>query len=315
MRRLDNIDLRLLRVFVILADAGGFADAQITLNLSQSTLSTHLADLEKRIGGQLCLRGRNRFRLTDLGQATYDAARTLFTDIEDFQSRIDAASGGITGRLKIGMPDGIYSSPQLGLQKALARLMQPGFDVFIDLFLGTPSELEQRLSDGDRDIVIGPLAQKTPNVIYQPYFDEPHYLYCGKGHTLFTRKDSTIDKAAIAGARFSVRGYRQFDDLYRVGHPRAGASTVDMEAQLMLILSGCYIGFLPDHFAARWVRDGQLRAIRPRTYTFSSTHDIAYRKSDSARPLIQAFLASLPRITQRGGSKPTRQAATGKGQA
>ena len=26
-------------------------------------------DLEKRIGGQLCLRGRNRFRLTDLGRA------------------------------------------------------------------------------------------------------------------------------------------------------------------------------------------------------------------------------------------------------
>lgn len=35
MRRLDNIDLRLLRVFVVLADAGGFSEAQITLNLSQ----------------------------------------------------------------------------------------------------------------------------------------------------------------------------------------------------------------------------------------------------------------------------------------
>ena len=53
LRRLDNIDLRLLRVFVVLADAGGFADAQITLNLSQSTLSTHLAGLEKRIGAHI----------------------------------------------------------------------------------------------------------------------------------------------------------------------------------------------------------------------------------------------------------------------
>ena len=52
MRRLDNIDLRLLRVFVVLADANGFSDAQITLNLSQSTLSTHLAELEKRVGGE-----------------------------------------------------------------------------------------------------------------------------------------------------------------------------------------------------------------------------------------------------------------------
>ena len=43
MRRLDNIDLRLLRVFVTLAEAGGFADAQIVLNLSSSTLSTAYA--------------------------------------------------------------------------------------------------------------------------------------------------------------------------------------------------------------------------------------------------------------------------------
>lgn len=294
MRRLDNIDLRLLRVFVVLADAGGFSGAQITLNLSQSTLSTHLADLEKRIGGQLCLRGRNRFRLTDLGQATYAAARKLFGDIEDFQARVDAASGGITGRLKIGMPDGIHTSRQLGIQKVIARLMQPDFDVYIDLFLGTPSELEQRISDGDRDIVIGPLTQKAPGVIYQPYFNEPHYLYCGKDHPLFVRRDASIDRAAIDAARFSVRGYRQFDDLYRVGHPRAGASTVDMEAQLMLILSGKFIGFLPDHFAQPWVRDGQMRAVKPQSFQFSSTHNIAYRRSDADRPLIRAFLASLP---------------------
>lgn len=294
MRRLDNIDLRLLRVFVVLADAGGFADAQITLNLSQSTLSTHLSELEKRIGGQLCLRGRRKFRLTDMGQATYDAARKLFSDMDDFQSRISAASGGVTGRLKIGLSDGVFTSRLLGMQDVIARLMKPDADIFIDLFLGTPLELEQRLSDGDRDIVIGPLSQKAPGVVYQPFYEEPHYLYCGKGHPLFARRDSSIDQAAIDAARFSVRGYRQFDDLYRVGHPRAGAFIVDMEAQLMLLLSGQFIGFLPDHLAGRWVRDNQLRAIKPRTYWFNSLHNIAYRQSDAERPLIQAFLKSLP---------------------
>ena len=294
MRRLDNIDLRLLRVFVVLADAGGFADAQIALNLSQSTLSTHLSELEKRIGAQLCLRGRRKFRLTDVGQATYNAARKLFTDIDEFHARVSAASGGITGRLKIGLSDGIFTSSHLGMQKVIAKLMKPDFDVFIDLLLGTPSELEQRLSDGDRDIVIGPLSQMAPGVVYRPFFDEQHFLYCGKGHSLFNIRDSGIDKAAVDAARFSVRGYRQFDDLYLAGHPRHSASIMQMEAQLMLILSGRFIGFLPDHYAERWVRDGQLRSIKPRTYAFSSLHNIAFRKSDTERPLIKAFLGSLP---------------------
>ncbi|MBK8770216.1 MAG: LysR family transcriptional regulator [Rhizobiales bacterium] len=296
MRRLDNIDLRLLRVFVVLADAGGFSEAQITLNLSQSTLSTHLAELEKRVGAKLCLRGRHKFRLTDVGQATYDAARKLFADIDDFQARISSVSGGVTGRLKIGASEGTFTSSQLGLQKIIARLMKPDFDIFVDVFLGTPSELEQRLSDGDRDIILGPLTQKIAGMVYQPYYNEPHYLYCGKGHPLFARRDSTITQDVIDATRFSVRAYRQFDDLYRVGHPRAAASIMQMEAQLMMILSGEFIGFLPDHYADKWVKDGMLRSIRPRTYTFKSLHNIAYRESDAERPVIKAFRQCLPKL-------------------
>jgi len=295
MRRLDNIDLRLLRVFVVLVDANGFSEAQITLNLSQSTLSTHLAELEKRVGAKLCLRGRHKFRLTDVGQATYDAARKLFADIDDFQSRISAVSRGITGRLKVGAPEGVFTSPHLGMQKIIARLMKPDFDIFVDLVLGTPSELEQRLADGDRDIVLGPLTQKIDGIVYRPYYNEPHYLYCGKGHPLFTRRDATITQEVIDATRFSVRGYRQFDDLFRVGHPRAAASIMQMEAQLMMILSGHFIGFLPDHYADRWVKDGMMRAIKPRTYTFRSLHNIAFRKSDAERPVIKAFLECLPK--------------------
>lgn len=294
MRHLDNIDLRLLRIFVVLADAGGFADAQITLNLSQSTLSTHLSQLEKRIGAQLCLRGRRKFQLTDIGQATYDAARKLFADIDSFQSHISTASGGVTGRLKIGLSDGVFASPYLGLQKVIQRLMRPGFDVFVDLFLGIPSELERRLTDGDRDIVIGPLTQKAPGIIYQPYYEEAHFLYCADGHPLFAKPDSAIEKQDIDNSRFAVRSYRHFDDLYRVNHPRAGASVVQMEAQLMLILSGRFIGFLPAHLAEQWEKKKALRAVKPRTYCFNSLHNIAYRESDADRPLIRAFLESLP---------------------
>jgi DNA-binding transcriptional LysR family regulator len=61
----------------------------------------------------------------------------------------------------------------------------------------------------------------------------------------------------------------------------------------MLIFSGMFIGFLPEHFARPWVQDGQLRAIKPRTFQFSSVHNVAYRASDAERPLIRAFLASL----------------------
>lgn len=293
MRRLDNIDIRLLRVFVALAESGGFAEAQVALNLSQSTLSTHLAELEKRLGGQLCHRGRQQFRLTELGQATHDGALKLFRDMEDFNQRIAAVRGGLSGRLRVGTSDGTMTDDRLGIQAAVARFLSPGTDVFVDLILDTPAELERKVADGERDVVIGPLTRKAPGVIYQDFAGEPHLLYCGEGHPLFLRPDAEITKRQVDEARFSVRSYRHFDDLYLVGHPRASASVIHMEAQLMLILSGRFIGFLPCHFAAPHVASGRLRAIKPRTFSFTSMHKIAYRKGDEGRALVAGFVEAL----------------------
>ena len=46
------------------------------------------------------------------------------------------------GRLRIGIVDDVVTSPVLGLQKALGRYCEYARDVFIDLMLGTPAELE-----------------------------------------------------------------------------------------------------------------------------------------------------------------------------
>ena len=121
MRRLDNIDLRLLRVFVTLAEAGGFAEAQIILNLSSSTLSTHLASLERIVGGQLCERGRGGFRLTDFGQTTYQAAKQLFSDVDAFQASLGRDRGKLVGRLRFGIVDENRSVESAGLFQAFAN--------------------------------------------------------------------------------------------------------------------------------------------------------------------------------------------------
>jgi len=303
MRRLDNIDIRLLRVFVALVDARGFADAQLVLNLSQSTLSTHLAELEKRIGAQLCFRGKQQFRLTEVGQVTYDAAQKLFLDLDEFSRRVGSTRGGLSGRLRLGASDGTYTSRQLGLQHTIRHFLADGADVFLELALGTPSELEQKVADGELDIVVAPLSQRAPSVTYRDYGTEPHSLYCGATHPLFGKPDSSLDMKDIENSRFCVRRYRHFDDLYLVGHPRASASTVEMEAQAMMILSGHFIGFLPCHFAEPWVKSKELRALKRSSFDFVSTHRVAYRTASATNPLIVAFLNALD--TSRSEAKGT----------
>lgn len=294
MRRLDNIDLRLLRVFVTLAEAGGFGAAQIALNLSQSTLSGHLSALERTLGGgPLCLRGRRGFRLTPFGEATLRASRQLLADIDLFQQRVGAFNGALVGRLRIGVVDGVVTSRQLGLQDAVGRTLAQSENVFVDLELGTPLDLERAIAEGRRDVVIGPFGQKAPGVVYRHLYREPHALYCGHLHPLFAVPAGQIDQAAIDRSAFSVRSYRQLEDLYRVGHPRASAGVVQMEAQVMLILSGRLIGFLPRHIGEGWVDLGMMRALKPQTYHFESHHYVAYRATDADRPLVRTFVSEL----------------------
>lgn len=291
MRRLDNIDLRLLRVFLALAEAGSFSGAQIALNLSQSTLSTHIASLERALGGALCLRGRRGFRLTPFGESTLRAARDLFDDIDKFQNRISHSSSQLIGRLSIGIVDGVITNPKLALQGSIQRTIAAAPEVYVDLRLGTPQELEQWVAEGNRDVVIGPFAQHGPGVVYVPLHLEAQVLYCGHLHPLFKKDKITVQD--IETSLISVRGYRQLEDLYRVNHPRASASVIHMEAQAMLILSGQYIGFLPRHMGDEFAEQGQMRAMRPQTYQFASQHFAAYRRSEADQPLIKIFLREL----------------------
>lgn len=295
MRRLDNIDIRLLRVFATLVEAGGFGDAQIALNLSQPTLSTHLAALERKLGAPLCIRGRRGFQLTPFGEATYLATQKLFADISSFEERVSQHNGQLVGRLRVGIVDGVVTNPHLGLQHVIGRFMENAENVFIDLELGTPHLLEQAIADGRRDVVIGPMSQKVPGVTYVAIHREPHGLYCGKGHPLFDVPSAAVTREAIGKSLFSVRGYRHLDDLYRADHPRAMGQVVQMEAQVMMILSGRFIGFLPRHVADGWARQGLMRELKPQAYQFQSSHFAAYRKSDDDRPIVRSFVRFLSR--------------------
>jgi DNA-binding transcriptional LysR family regulator len=294
MRRLDNIDLRLLRIYTTLVDAGGFFEAGVVLNLSQPTLSTHLSSLEQRLGSRLCERGRKGFQLTQFGETTYKAAKALFADIERFNACIGQQTALTADKISVGIVDGVVTSPQLGLQTAIAEFLK-GREVFVELELGSPRELEQAIVAGKRDLVIGPIAQRSPDVTYFPLHREEHALYCGDSHPLFELPASKLTRKLLDESLLSIRGYKNLDDLYRVGNRRSSASVNHIEAQTMMILSGHYIGFLPCHVGDLWEAQGRMRTIKRRTYSFQSQHFAAYRTADSRNRTLLAFLGAVKR--------------------
>jgi DNA-binding transcriptional LysR family regulator len=71
------------------------------------------------------------------------------------------------------------------------------------------------------------------------------------------------------------------------------ASATDREGLLFLILTGRYIGYLPEHFARQWVADGKLRAIKPDKFRIESYYSVVTRKSARSNIILDTFMEQL----------------------
>src|SRR5579871_2542780 len=76
----SQLDLRLLRYFVTVAETEHVGRAAIRLGLSQSPLSRQLRQLETRLGLSLFVRESRRIRLSDAGERLLPEAMKLLKD-------------------------------------------------------------------------------------------------------------------------------------------------------------------------------------------------------------------------------------------
>jgi LysR family transcriptional regulator, transcriptional activator for bauABCD operon len=165
--------------------------------------------------------------------------------------------------------------------------------VVVDFAIAGPEEIERQLVAGTRDILIMPCINKRSELYYLPVLEERQSLYCARTHPLFDLPDRRITNDVLSDHAFVARGYLQQFDLKRIGH-RGEAATVEiMEAQLILVLSGAFIGYLPAHYAQAWVDRGELRALCDERYAYDSAFYLVTQRGATESPLIQRFVAAI----------------------
>jgi DNA-binding transcriptional LysR family regulator len=79
------------------------------------------------------------------------------------------------------------------------------------------------------------------------------------------------------------------------GRLKRSADAFDEEALAALILSGRYVGFLPDHYVKSLVKRGEMRPLRPDVYHYQSDHAAIVRRSPKPSRLISEFVGCLRR--------------------
>ena len=78
-----------------------------------------------------------------------------------------------------------------------------------------------------------------------------------------------------------------------VNHDSQSASASQVEVVAILILTGRFLGFLPEHYATPLVREGRLRALCPQQVHLSTAFNLILRHNAPRSPMVKAFATAL----------------------
>lgn len=290
--KISGTDLHLLAVFDSVVRNGGFSAAQAELGLSQPTISNHITALEARLGVILCQRGRRGFQMTEKGRHVHEIAVDLLRRIDVHSTALTSLKGSLVGQLKIAVVDCIATDTTLKLTDAIMRLTEKAPGIRLELEVDTPGSILRRVSDGDIHAGIGSFDTRIKGLSYSDLYMESHSLYCGKAHVLFAMPEEQITQEHMDQCVWVHRGYwsRQRKKAQQV--IEADRIVDQIEAQILFVLSGAYVGLLPDHAAARYVLEGRLRRLPPHEDNFSCQMQLVQKSGQHPRT-FQLFKETL----------------------
>ncbi|HEX9906412.1 MAG TPA: LysR family transcriptional regulator [Propylenella sp.] len=90
-----------LKVFIAVAETGGFAKAASRLRSSPPAITRAIAALEQRLGTELVTRTTRRVHLTEAGQLFLERARHLLSDLDSAEKEVTGEGSMPSGQLTI----------------------------------------------------------------------------------------------------------------------------------------------------------------------------------------------------------------------
>ncbi|MFC6689591.1 hydrogen peroxide-inducible genes activator [Jhaorihella thermophila] len=177
--------LRQLRFLVALDDTQNFSRASELCNVTQSTLSTGLKELEERLGVRVAERTKQSVMMTPVGKELAERARGILSEVQDFEDRAARENSVGTSSIRFGtIPTvGPYLMPR-AMPLLRQRLPETKFYLREEL----TDRLVDGLMDGRLDLLLLALPHPLPPQIEtEVLFSDGYYLATPADHPLGNR--------------------------------------------------------------------------------------------------------------------------------
>jgi DNA-binding transcriptional LysR family regulator len=183
-----DVDLRLVRYFVVVADHRHFGRAATALRVAQPSLSRQIRRLEQQLGARLLDRTPQGTRLTEAGEAFLPSAKTLLRSAARAVAQTRAAAQ--PSRITIGYTTGLIVTP------AARELRRQHPDADVHTVHLEWNAARQSLLDHRVDAVVTRLPFPTDQLHVTILYDEPRVLVVPLDHRLAGKESITLDDIA-----------------------------------------------------------------------------------------------------------------------
>ena len=185
------MDLRELRSFIAVAQAGSITKAAEQLLLRQPAVTLHIQELERQAGVTLLDRSKRPVQLTSAGIHLSELAKPLLKQIDSLP--METASFAQQGKLTVAatsemsrnmLVDGIVSY----------RESYPDTHLFVQ---GGPlSQVLQMVRNREADLAFAPINEQFGEFKVDTLFTNERVLLASHGHQIFDRSIETLDQIA-----------------------------------------------------------------------------------------------------------------------
>ena len=251
-----------MAVFRRVVEAKNFSAVARETNMSQSTVSKHIASLEERLGTKLLNRSTRSLKLTEAGKEYYHHCIRILNDFQEAEASIGKGKIKPTGTLRISTSAAFGRTCMLPY---LGEFFKTYPDINLDLVFD--DDYVDLVKHGiDLAIRLGPLADST----------------------LIARKIGTSPRIVVASTEYLVKNGRpkkpadlikhncllytlqKAPDLWYFNSAQEGDESVRVSGRLKAsspdaicdaAIEGLGIAVLCEWYARKYINDGRLNAI------------------------------------------------------
>ena len=263
---LAGMELRQLRYFVAVAEAGNISRAAKKVFLTQPALSRQIKALEDEIGQCLLERQAHSIRLTPVGEALVREARELLQHADQALERVRAAGRGL--RLRVGYAPSLAAGI---LSAAVESFTQAHPNAKVELFDLSTAEMLAGLEGGRLDVALTVgQGRDAHGLRWTPLVRAPFQLAINQNHALVRRQRVTPAEVAREPLLvFCERDYPEYRDMLTVWlreqgqRPRITGEYDGVDSLMAAVESGLGVAVVATRKGRLVPERVQLKALSP----------------------------------------------------